>query len=35
MRYTNRYMLAVRQVQSESEGPFLAKHWLNRNTNAT
>ena len=25
MRYTNRYMLAVRQLQSESEGPFLAK----------
>jgi hypothetical protein len=25
MRYTNRYMLAVRQLQSESEGLFLAK----------
>lgn len=24
MRYTNRYMLAVRQLKSESEGPFLA-----------
>lgn len=24
-RYTNRYMLAVRQLQSDSEGPFLAK----------
>lgn len=25
MRYTNRYMLAVRQLQSDSEGPVLAK----------
>lgn len=25
MRYTNRYMLAVRQLQSDSEGPFLAR----------
>ena len=25
MRYTNRYMLAVRQLESESEGPFLAR----------
>jgi hypothetical protein len=30
MRYTNRYMLAIRQLQSDSEGAFLAKLLIER-----